>query len=134
MPRRLVGVLAVSLLLPSLASAQTGDRADLILRGGPIVTVNDRQPQAEAVAVRNGVILSVGDERAVLGLKGPNTRVIDLAGKALVPGFIDAHGHIFNAGVQALAANLLAAPDGDVKDIPSLQARLRDWRCGHGRR
>ena len=130
MHRRLIGVLAVSLLLPSLASAGTGDPADLILRGGPIVTVNDRQPRAEAVAVRNGVILTVGDERAVMGLKGPNTRVIDLAGRTLVPGFIDAHGHIFNAGVQALAANLLAAPDGDVKDIPSLQARLKDWQKG----
>lgn len=130
MPRRPAGVLAAFLLLPSLASAQTSGSADLILRGGQVVTVNDRQPRAEAVAVRNGVILAVGDDKAVMRLKGPDTRVIDLAGRTLVPGFIDAHGHIFNAGVQSLAANLLAAPDGDVKDIASLQARLKDWQTG----
>jgi predicted amidohydrolase YtcJ len=130
MHRQITGALAAALLFPQIAWAQGDRTADLILRGGEIVTVNDPQPRAEAVAVRNGVILTVGEERAVMGLKGPNTRVIDLAGRTLVPGFIDAHGHIFNAGVQALAANLLAAPDGEVKDIPSLQARLKDWQKG----
>jgi predicted amidohydrolase YtcJ len=118
-------------VLPQIAWAQGGGNADLILRGGEIITVNDRQPQAEAVAIRNGVILAVGDDRAVMKLKGSNTKVIDLGGKTLVPGFIDAHGHIFNAGVQSLAANLLAAPDGDVKDIASLQAKLRAWQQGN---
>ncbi len=53
--------------------------------------------------------------------------VVDLGGKTLLPGFIDAHGHVFNVGVQAVAANLLAAPDGQVTDIASLQATLRTW-------
>jgi predicted amidohydrolase YtcJ len=118
-------------VLPQIAWAQGGGNADLILRGGEIITVNDRQPQAEAVAIRNGVILAVGDDRTVMKLKGSNTKVINLGGKTLVPGFIDAHGHIFNAGVQSLAANLLAAPDGDVKDIASLQAKLRAWQQGN---
>lgn len=131
MPRRIAGALAAALVLPQIAWAQGGGNADLILRGGEIITVNDRQPQAEAVAIRNGVILAVGDDRAVMKLKGSNTKVIDLGGKTLVPGFIDAHGHIFNAGVQSLAANLLAAPDGDVKDIASLQAKLRAWQQGN---
>ena len=131
MPRRIAGALAAALVLPQIAWAQGGGNADLILRGGEIITVNDRQPQAEAVAIRNGVILAVGDDRAVMKLKGLNTKVIDLGGKTLVPGFIDAHGHIFNAGVQSLAANLLAAPDGDVKDIASLQAKLRAWQQGN---
>ena len=131
MPRRIAGALAAALVLPQIAWAQGGGNADLILRGGEIITVNDRQPQAEAVAIRNGVILAVGDDRAVMKLKGSNTKVINLGGKTLVPGFIDAHGHIFNAGVQSLAANLLAAPDGDVKDIASLQAKLRAWQQGN---
>jgi len=131
MPRRIAGALAAALVLPQIAWAQGGGNADLILRGGEIITVNDRQPQAEAVAIRNGVILAVGDDRTVMKLKGSNTKVINLGGKTLVPGFIDAHGHIFNAGVQSLAANLLAAPDGDVKDIASLQAKLRAWQQGN---
>ena len=113
-----------------MAWAQSGGSADLILRGGEIVTVNERQPQAEAVAIRNGVIQAVGDDKAIMKLKGSNTQVIDLRGKSLVPGLIDAHGHIFNAGLQALAANLLAAPDGDVVDIAGLKARLNSWHNG----
>jgi predicted amidohydrolase YtcJ len=129
-PRRIAGALAASLLLPPIVWAQGGGRADLILRGGEVVTLHEGQPQAEAVAIRNGVILSVGDDRAVMTLKGANTKVIDLRGRTLVPGFIDAHGHLFNAGVQALAANLLAAPDGAVKDIASLKAQLNAWHKG----
>ena len=52
---------------------------------------------------------------------------MDLGGKTLLPGFIDAHGHVFNVGVQAVAANLLAPPDGEITDIASLQATLRTW-------
>ena len=52
---------------------------------------------------------------------------MDLGGKTMLPGFIDAHGHVFNVGVQAAAANLLAPPDGQVTDIASLQATLRAW-------
>jgi len=133
MHRRIIGAFAASLLLAPMALAQTNTNgsADLILHGGEIVTVNDRQPQAEAVAIRNGVILAVGDDKAVLKLKGANTKVINLVGRTLVPGFVDAHGHIFNAGAQSLAANLLAAPDGDVRDIASLQAKLRAWQQGN---
>jgi predicted amidohydrolase YtcJ len=127
---RVVGALTLSLLLAPIASAQNNVSADSILRGGEIVTVNEQQPQAEAVAVRGGKIIAVGDDDDVMKLRGPNTRVIDLGGKTLVPGFIDAHGHIFNAGIQALAANLLAAPDGEVKDIASLQAKLSAWHQG----
>ena len=45
----------------------------------------------------------------------------------MLPGFIDTHGHVFNVGVQAAAANLLAPPDGQVTDVASLQATLRAW-------
>jgi predicted amidohydrolase YtcJ len=60
-------------------------------------------------------------------LKGPGTQLVDLAGQTLVPGFVDAHGHVMVGGLQALAANLLAPPDGRVLDIASLQQTLRDW-------
>lgn len=131
MSLRIFSALIVSVLLAPIASAQKRGIAEAIFTGGDIVTVNELQPQAEAVAVTGGKIVAVGYRDEVMKLKGPNTKVIDLGGKTLVPGFIDAHGHIFNAGVQSLAANLFAAPDGEVKDVASLQDKLREWRKGN---
>lgn len=103
------------------------DMADSIWSGGPILTMNDKAMRAEAVAVSAGKILAVGKRSQVMKLKGPNTQLVDLQGQALVPGFVDAHGHVVVGGLQALSANLLAPPDGDVRDIASLQQTLRDW-------
>lgn len=128
---RIFSALIVSFLLVPIASAQKDGGAEAIFAGGYIATLNELQPQAEAVAVRRGKILAVGYRDEVMKLKRPNTKVINLGGKTLVPGFIDAHGHIFNAGVQSLAANLFAAPDGAVKDVASLQDKLREWRKGN---
>lgn len=101
--------------------------AGTIYTGGDIITVNDSEPTAEAIAVKDGRILAVGTEADVLKHRGTATRMVDLGGKTLLPGFIDAHGHVFNTGLQALAANLLPKPDGSVNDISSLQETLRDW-------
>jgi predicted amidohydrolase YtcJ len=101
--------------------------ADSIWSGGPIITMNDKAMRAEAVAVAGGRILAVGSRRDVMKLKGPATQLVDLGGRTMVPGFVDAHGHIVVGGLQALSANLLAPPDGKVQDIASLQQTLRDW-------
>lgn len=101
--------------------------ADSIWTGGPILTMNDKAMRAEAVAVAGGKILAVGKRSEVMKHKGPNTQLLDLKGQALVPGFFDAHGHVVAGGLQALSANLLAPPDGEVRDIASLQQTLRDW-------
>jgi predicted amidohydrolase YtcJ len=90
--------------------------------------MNDKAMRAEAVAVANGKILAVGRRSEVMKLKGPDTQLVDLKGRTLVPGFVDAHGHIVNGGLQALSANLLAPPDGKVQDIPSLLQTLRAWK------
>jgi predicted amidohydrolase YtcJ len=101
--------------------------ADTIYVNGTIITVNDQQPTAEAVAVKDGRILAVGDRRTVEALKGTETQIFDLQGQTLVPGFIDPHGHMFQQGVAALVADLLPSPDGDVDSIAKLQAKLRAW-------
>ena len=82
--------------------------ANAIYTGGDIITMNDLQPSAEAIAVKDGKILAVGAEDEVLKHKGTATKMVDLGGKTLLPGFIDAHGHVFNTELQALAANLLS--------------------------
>ncbi len=101
--------------------------ADTIYHNGTIITIDDSRPRAEAVAVKNGKILAVGDKVEVFKNKGDATQLIDLSERTMLPGFVDAHGHVMGGGFQALSANLLAPPDGDVKDIASLQQTLRDW-------
>ncbi len=107
------------------------EQADLILHGGEIVTVaegTDGDVQPEAVAVKDGTIVFVGARQEALDhWTGPRTVVRDLEGRALLPGFVDAHGHLGGIGLQATIANLLSAPDGDVTDLGALKAKLRAW-------
>ena len=78
--------------------------------------------RAEAVAEAGGRIVAVGSRADVMKHHGPQTQLIDLQGRTLLPGFVDAHGHMMVGGLQALAANLLAPPDGEVTDIASAAA------------
>jgi len=125
---RVIGLLTtvtVGLVLLSTASAQ--EPADRIWHRGTILTMHDAAMRAEAVAEKDGRIVAVGDAAAVMAHKGPETELIDLEGRTMLPGFFDAHGHVFMGGLQALSANMLAPPDGEVTDIASLQQTLRDW-------
>ena len=103
--------------------------ADTLYVGGDIVTVNDAQPAAEALAVKDGRILAVGArvelERAH---QGAATKVVDLAGKALLPGFLDAHSHYFSSLTVANQVNVYAPPAGPGKDVDSLVAALVQFR------
>ena len=103
------------------------ETADTIYLGGPILTINDKAPRAEAVAVADGKILAVGNRENVMTHQGAGTEIFDLEGRAMLPGFVDSHGHAVMGGLQALSANLLAPPDGEVKNIASLQDTLRSW-------
>jgi predicted amidohydrolase YtcJ len=108
-------------------STDTQRVADTIYSGGLILTIDDEQPIVEAVAVRDGRILAVGDTDSVLAFRGDSTEIVDLAGRTMLPGFVDSHGHVVMGGLQALSANLLAPPDGEVTDIASLKAALSAW-------
>ena len=122
-------VAAACAVLASSVSAQVA--ADRIWSGGPILTMNDKAMRAEAVAERGGKIVAVGTRATVMKHKGLNTKLIDLKGRALLPDFVDAHGHMMVGGIQALSANLLAPPDGVVKDIASLQTVVREWMAAN---
>ena len=128
-----IGLASICGLLGILSNCNRSDRdttaqtADAIYTNGSIITVNDDAPSTEALAVKDGRILAVGTKDEVMKSKGDATKMIDLGGKAMLPGFIDAHGHIFNCGVQASSAILLPPPDGGVGDIASLQKTLSDW-------
>jgi predicted amidohydrolase YtcJ len=105
--------------------------AERIFRGGPIVTVNAARPSAAAVAVAGGKIVAVGDEAEVMPLRGPKTEVVDLAGRTLVPGFIDGHSHFFccvDVQVQALCASPPAGPCTSVADVIAQLRKLVERR------
>ena len=69
------------------------NNADKIFIGGDIITVDEKNPEAQAIAVHNGKIQAIGSETEVLKYEGYNTEVIDLKGNTLMPGFIDIHTH-----------------------------------------
>src|SRR3989304_4184411 len=68
--------------------------ADTVLYNGKVLTADDQFTIAEAVAIRDGELLAVGDSDRILRLAGPQTRKIDLKGRTVVPGFIDTHQHM----------------------------------------
>jgi len=120
-----------SLVLTGCSHDESPDAvADTIYAGGPIVTVNDLQPSADAVAVLNGEILAVGSLAKVSVHRGADTLDVDLAGRTLAPGFIDPHAHVAQFGVQAIGANLLAPPDGQVQTIDDIIAELQRFADG----
>lgn len=83
--------------------------ADLVIWGGPIHTGAEATPEAEAVAVRAGRIAYVGSRKGAKAQVGPATRIIDLKGAALFPGFTDAHAHLRGIGERELSLNLEGA-------------------------
>jgi predicted amidohydrolase YtcJ len=87
-----VGVAAVSLPTPADAGV-AGSNADIVFRNGAVFTVSGGREWARAVAVRDKHIVYVGDDAGVRSFIGPGTRVVDLAGKMLLPGFVEGHIH-----------------------------------------
>jgi len=103
--------------------------ADTIYTGGDIVTVNDAKPSAEAIAVRDGKIVAVGARAGIEKThKGKATTVVDLAGKTLLPGFIDPHSHYFSSLTVANQVNAYAPPAGPAKDIATIVSELKKFR------
>src|SRR5579871_663795 len=113
--RDFLGGLGAFALLP-LARTEP----ELILYNGNIWTVNDKLPRARAIAISGGRILAVGTDAEVLGLAAGLSKKVDLAGKTVLPGFIDAHAHPCMSGVWHLR---MVACDTD--SIADIQAALR---------
>ena len=95
----------------------------LILHNGTILTQDSALPHAESVAVRDGKIAAVGSYSEVENLKSPNTQHIDLAGRTLIPGFNDAHVHVWKVG--HLLTTMLDVRG--VSSIGELQSSIRDF-------
>jgi predicted amidohydrolase YtcJ len=103
----------VMLMTLLATSANAAEPADLVLRGGDILTEDASHPHARALAVRGARIVAVGDDAAVAALVGARTRVIELAGRAVVPALTDAHAHLLGLGLEVVQVDLrgCASPD-----------------------
>ena len=116
----------VALLSSCSNSGEQRARAESIYFNGDIITLNDRQPEAEAVVVVDGRIVMVGDYDEAEALSDSRTRWIDLDGKTLLPGFFDSHGHVTSVGSKLALVNVDPPPAGTADDIASIQAALRE--------
>ena len=103
-------------------TTSTASGPDMLLVNARVLTLEQQQPRAEAVAVRGETIVAVGGRAEAARLAGPDAKVIDCQGMALLPGFVDAHCHLF-----ATASSLQGLPCGpdEVSNIPELQATIR---------
>ncbi len=83
-----------------MAYSDRNDGADLLFIHGHVITMNDDLPQAEAVAIKNGKIIYVGNNKQAMMLAGRYSKVINLHGRTMIPGFHDVHIHALEAGSE----------------------------------
>ncbi|MGP0070455.1 MAG: amidohydrolase [Bryobacteraceae bacterium] len=120
-----------------MAFAQPADQAaDLVLRNGKIVTLEQNGPEAQGLAARGGKIVAIGSNKTVDALSGPSTRVIDLDGRLAIPGFIEGHGHLTELGASKMELDLRDAKNWDeivaMVAAAARKAKPGAWILGSG--
>jgi predicted amidohydrolase YtcJ len=125
-----------ALLLGACAAGPQSDPADLVLRNGRVVTVDDALPEAEAVAIRGHTIVAVGSTAEIARHVGRRTRVIDLDGRLVIPGFIEGHAHYMGVGQAKMNLDLMQVRNWD-EVVAMVAAAARDagrdsWIVGRG--
>lgn len=118
------------------AGGSTAGPADLVLRGGRVATLDPARPEARAVAVRGGRIAAVGGEAEIASWIGPQTEVVELGGRLLIPAFIEGHGHFLGLGQARTRLDLRAARSfEEIVDQVAAAARTArpgQWILGRG--
>jgi predicted amidohydrolase YtcJ len=123
-PRFLQQVLAVFLGIVGYAHGQglIVEPADIIIIHGRVYTENPKQPWAQAVAIRGSKIVAVGEDATIEKRRGMGTKVINAAGKLVLPGFVDCHVHFLEGSFSLSQLNLESA-----KDVAGIQKLLREY-------
>ena len=123
-------VVSVTRLFLAAAAAfgqsSKGPVADIIVAHGKVYTVDAKHPWAQAVAIRSGKIVAVGDDARIDKLRGPGTKVIDVGDRLVLPGFVDSHIHFFEGSIFLDRVHLEGA--GNTIEI---RKRLRDYAASH---
>jgi len=94
-------------------------KAETVIKNANMMTLDPKRPKAQALAMTHGRFAGVGSNEDIEGLVGPGTKVLDLGGKTVLPGFIDAHIHVLNSGIR----HVMAA-DCDLPTVTQVQAAL----------
>jgi predicted amidohydrolase YtcJ len=133
---KIFALVASALLFSFMAVNPIAETADIVFRNGQIYTVNERQPRAQAIAVKGSRIIFVGSNAGVRPYEGKGTRVVDLKGKTVVPGMTDSHYHLYGVGQREMTLNLegttsLADFLAKVKARVD-QAKPGEWITGRG--
>ncbi len=130
---KLLGLVATGSLLAGCSSEHRATQfasgssvtADMIVTGDNIITMDGSTP--EAVAVAGEKIIATGSRADVMNMRSAKTRIVELGERALLPGFIDAHGHIALQARFIDMQNVSSPPVGDAKTIADIQRLLRDY-------
>ncbi len=130
-------LIMIAMLCPTLAAGEAKEpSADLVLVGGKIATLDPARPQAQALAVRSDRIVAVGDDGRIRALIDPETEVIELDGKRVVPGFIEGHGHFMALGEARMQLDLRSAEDfgAIARQVAQAAAAAQpgEWIVGRG--
>ena len=132
----LTALLAASLPASLAAQAPARTAADLVVLGGRIYTADGARPMADAMAIRDGRVVVVGDATGARTLIGPNTQTLDLDGRTVIPGMTDAHAHVAGLGQSLRNVNLVGTRSYD-EVIARVVERARttpagEWVIGRG--
>jgi predicted amidohydrolase YtcJ len=132
------GILAVVAVFASgmLMAVLPQERADLVILNGKVLTMDPARPEATAIAIRGDRVLAVGTDEEIAKLGREGTKVIDLAGRTAMPGFIDGHAHLVGIGDARIALDLRGAKSWDevVSRVAAAtkKARPGEWILGRG--
>jgi hypothetical protein len=132
----LAGLLLVPAVLVGCGDEPGPTPADLILRGGHVITMDEERPRAEALAIAGDRIVFVGDEADVGAYRGPETRVVDLDGATALPGLTDAHAHLMGTGRLKARVDVLGTTSYrqvlDAVAAAVQRAEPGEWIVGRG--
>jgi predicted amidohydrolase YtcJ len=140
MKRSLIYFLSTAILFflscNSATQSSSAETAELVINNAKVYTVNKNQPEAEALAIKDGKIVFVGSNADVKKYIGDKTETIDAKGQFVMPGFIEGHGHIHGLGASLLNLNLMNVTNWD--EIVAMvaeavkKAKPGDWIIGRG--
>lgn len=125
--RKILYTLILSAGISSCHHKMPQEKAEILYFGGPIITMEDSSPQVEAVAVKDGKIFFAGTKSDAERFSEPATKMINLDGKTLLPGFIDVHGHLTSRAGIMDAVDLSPEPYGTVNSIKDLQITIKNY-------
>ena len=110
---KFIALLLLSITVLFFCCGQKEEPADLVLTNGKIVTVDEKKPEAQALAVRGDRIVATGSRKEIKPYISKATKIIDLQGKLAIPGFIEGHGHFTGLGQSKMILDLTRVKNWD---------------------